>query len=255
VFGEIFWDVVPYVTLAIVVVGSWWRYRYDKFGWTTRSSQLYEARLLRIASPMFHFGILVVIVGHVVGLLIPDSWTRSVGMSEHVYHVQAVVLGTVAGVTTLAGVALLMTTVASFVVPGLSDRIGRRLPMIVLPFVATLVPLGAMYFDGPTAMLGAIFVTGWLVTGTMPLFMATVPAESVDPRFIAGALGVCMGAGELIGGVFAPSLAGFAADMTSLHAPLWIMTALALTAGLVALGIRETAPAIVGLRATNGETI
>ena len=38
--GEIFWDVVPYVTLAIVVVGTWWRYRYDKFGWTTRSSQL-----------------------------------------------------------------------------------------------------------------------------------------------------------------------------------------------------------------------
>src|SRR5215471_15009717 len=106
--GPIFWDVVPYVTLAIVVVGTWWRYRYDKFGWTTRSSQLYESRLLRIASPMFHFGILVVVVGHVIGLLIPESWTHAIGMSEHVYHVQAVVLGTVAGVTTLAGVALLI---------------------------------------------------------------------------------------------------------------------------------------------------
>ena len=73
--GEIFWDVVPYVTLAIVAVGTWWRYRYDKFGWTTRSSQLYESRLLRIGSPMFHFGILVVIFGHVIGLLIPESLT------------------------------------------------------------------------------------------------------------------------------------------------------------------------------------
>ena len=73
--GEIFWDVVPYVTLAIVVVGTWWRYRYDKFGWTTRSSQLYESRLLRIGSPMFHFGILVVVFGHVIGLVIPQSWT------------------------------------------------------------------------------------------------------------------------------------------------------------------------------------
>ena len=43
-FGEIFWDVVPYVSLAIAVVGTWWRYRYDKFDWTTRSSQLYESR-------------------------------------------------------------------------------------------------------------------------------------------------------------------------------------------------------------------
>jgi Nitrate reductase gamma subunit len=71
--GEIFWDVAPYVTLAIVVVGAWWRYRDDEFGWTTRSSQLYESRLLPIASPMFHFGILVVVFAHVIGLLIPES--------------------------------------------------------------------------------------------------------------------------------------------------------------------------------------
>ena len=73
---EIFWDVAPYVVLAIVAVGTWWRYRYDKFGWTTRSSQLYESRLLRIGSPMFHFGILVVIFGHVIGLVIPESLDR-----------------------------------------------------------------------------------------------------------------------------------------------------------------------------------
>ena len=106
--GEVFWDVVPYVTLAIVVVGTWWRYRYDKFGWTTRSSQLYESRLLRVASPMFHFGILVVIVGHVIGLVIPESWTDAAGLSHEAYHVQAVLLGSVAGVTTLAGIALLI---------------------------------------------------------------------------------------------------------------------------------------------------
>src|SRR3712207_5231503 len=34
-------------------------------GWTTRSSQLYESRLLRIGSPLFHFGILLVLLGHV----------------------------------------------------------------------------------------------------------------------------------------------------------------------------------------------
>jgi respiratory nitrate reductase gamma subunit len=106
--GEVFWDVVPYVTLAVLVVGSWWRYRYDKFGWTTRSSQLYEARLLRIASPMFHFGILVVIAGHVIGLLIPQSWTDAVGMSPHAYHAQAVVLGLIAGFTTLVGITVLI---------------------------------------------------------------------------------------------------------------------------------------------------
>ena len=103
-----FWNVAPYVTLAIVAVGSWWRYRYDKFGWTTRSSQLYESRLLRIASPMFHFGILVVVAGHFIGLVIPESWTQAVGLSDHAYHLQAVILGSIAGLATLLGIALLI---------------------------------------------------------------------------------------------------------------------------------------------------
>ncbi|ODQ98486.1 respiratory nitrate reductase subunit gamma [Mycobacterium sherrisii] len=124
---EIFWDVIPYVTLATVGAGTWWRYRYDKFGWTTRSSQLYESRLLRIGSPMFHFGILVVIAGHVIGLVIPESWTQAVGLSEHAYHVQAMALGTIAGVTTLAGVALLVfrrrTTGPVFIATTVNDKV------------------------------------------------------------------------------------------------------------------------------------
>ncbi|GAA0522515.1 nitrate reductase subunit gamma [Paractinoplanes deccanensis] len=90
------------------MAGHIWRYRYDKFGWTTRSSQLYERRLLRIGSPLFHFGILLVVLGHVGGLLIPESWTDAAGISEDAYHFVAVALGTVAGVCTLLGAAILI---------------------------------------------------------------------------------------------------------------------------------------------------
>ena len=102
------WLVFPYVCLVILVGGLVWRYRYDKFGWTTRSSQLYERRLLRWGSPLFHFGILVVLLGHVMGLLVPESWTTALGISDHTYHVVAVALGTVAGVCTLVGMAILI---------------------------------------------------------------------------------------------------------------------------------------------------
>lgn len=102
------WVVLPYLTLAILVGGLIWRHRYDRFGWTTRSSQLYESRLLRVASPLFHFGLLFVILGHVVGLLIPESWTAAVGISDTMYHVNALVVGGIAGFCTLAGVALLI---------------------------------------------------------------------------------------------------------------------------------------------------
>ena len=57
------WVVFPYLCIAAFVVGLIWRWRYDQFGWTTRSSQLYESKLLRIASPMFHYGLFVVQVG------------------------------------------------------------------------------------------------------------------------------------------------------------------------------------------------
>jgi len=101
------WVIFPYVCLTIFVVGHYWRYRYDKFGWTTRSSQLYESRLLRIGSPMFHFGILVVFLGHVMGLGVPKSWTAAVGISEGLYHLMAVTLGAVAGFCTVVGLAIL----------------------------------------------------------------------------------------------------------------------------------------------------
>ncbi len=102
------WDVLPYVTIAVFVVGMIWRYRYDRFGWTTRSSQLYERKLMRIASPLFHFGILAVVMGHVVGLLIPQAWTDGIGISEGTYHFFAVLLGAFAGAATLIGIVLLV---------------------------------------------------------------------------------------------------------------------------------------------------
>jgi len=102
------WGVLPYLVIATLVLGTIWRYRYDKFGWTTRSSQLYESRLLRIGSPLFHFGILVVVIGHVGGLLIPEDWTEAVGISEGMYHFNALLFGGIAGFCTLAGIVILI---------------------------------------------------------------------------------------------------------------------------------------------------
>src|SRR5262249_39830129 len=104
----VLWVAVPYTAITIFVVGHYWRYRYDKFGWTTRSSQLYERRLLRWGSPLFPFGTLLVPLGHVGGLLIPDSWTNAAGISETAYHAVAAGLGTIVGFCTLAGAAILI---------------------------------------------------------------------------------------------------------------------------------------------------
>ena len=102
------WVIFPYLCLATFVVGHWWRYRYDKFGWTTRSSQLYETRLLRWGSPLFHFGMLGVVIGHIGGLLIPKAWTDALGISETLYHWAAVIGGMAAGIAAFVGMVILI---------------------------------------------------------------------------------------------------------------------------------------------------
>ncbi|MER6346764.1 respiratory nitrate reductase subunit gamma [Streptomyces sp. NPDC001595] len=102
------WGVLPYLAFGLLVAGLVWRYRYDRFGWTTRSSQVYESKLLNIASPVFHYGILFVLAGHLIGLFVPVSWTDAAGVGERGYHLFSLYGGTAAGVLTVAGIALLV---------------------------------------------------------------------------------------------------------------------------------------------------
>ena len=136
-------------------------------------------------------------------------------------------------------------TVGAFAISALSDRIGRRPLMIAMPFIGVVLPLGAMYFNGSAWILACFFFIGWGLNGIFPLFMATIPSESVDPKHRATVLGLCMGSGELIGGAVSPYLAGAAADHYGQQAPLWLMLGVAVLAGICALGLRETAPRVV----------
>lgn len=130
--AQIFWDDVPYVVIAIVAVGCWWRFRYDKFGWTTRSSQLYESRLLQIGSPMFHFGSVVVIFGHVMGLFVPEWLTDKIGMGNHLYHLQALIFGIPAGFATLIGIGLLIYRRWTYTPVAKATTVNDKLMYVVL---------------------------------------------------------------------------------------------------------------------------
>jgi ACS family hexuronate transporter-like MFS transporter len=116
--------------------------------------------------------------------------------------------------------------------------------MLVAPLLALVLPLAALYLTGPAWVLAAAFFVGWTFTGIMPLFMATVPAESVAARHMGTALGLCMGGSEILGGVLAPIFSGYFADRYGLQAPLWVLVLLALVGSAASLGLRETAPRV-----------
>src|SRR5262249_17990040 len=97
------WIILPYVALATFVVGHWWRYRTDQFGWTSSSTQLFESKILGWAGPAFHYGALAAVGGHVIGLMIPHQVTEAVGMSENTYRWFSAVAGAVAGAVCAIG--------------------------------------------------------------------------------------------------------------------------------------------------------
>lgn len=107
--GEQFlWLIYPYVVLTILLVGLFYRFNMDQYGWTSKSSELLEKRLLKWGSTFFHWGIICVFFGHVAGLLVPIGVYHALGVSDETYHIMAVLGGGVAGLAATIGLFILV---------------------------------------------------------------------------------------------------------------------------------------------------
>jgi nitrate reductase gamma subunit len=99
--------VYPYVCLAVFLMGSLARFDRDQYTWKSDSSQLLRARQLRWGSNLFHFGILFLFFGHVVGLLTPTA-LYGVFMTAPQKQMMAIVAGGVAGAVCFVGLTMLL---------------------------------------------------------------------------------------------------------------------------------------------------
>jgi len=143
----------------------------------------------------------------------------------------------------------LCPAIGGVLVTWLSDRIGRRPPMIVFGMLMALCPLAALTIENSIVLMTALMFVGWIGIGIFPLFMGVIPAETLSFRNTAAAMGVVVAIGEIFGGVLSPVLAGWIADQSSLMLPLAIQAAMALATGLVAFWLKETNPAVLARRA------
>lgn len=134
------------------------------------------------------------------------------------------------------------STIASFLLPGASDKFGRKPALLVGLVLGLLFPIGALILHEVNITTYIMFLVGSLVAGAFPIIMSTIPAESVKPANMAGILGLIMGVGEIAGGVITPTVAGALADKNGQDAILWTMIILLLVSFVFALFIKETAP-------------
>jgi MFS transporter, ACS family, hexuronate transporter len=137
----------------------------------------------------------------------------------------------------------------AFLVPGSSDRFGRKPVIIVASLMGLVLPLGLLFTSGTQIVpLMACIAVGSALSGVFPLAMATIPSEIVGPTRTATALSLTMGISEILGGVLAPSVAGKVADVKGLSMTLWILVGLVVAIIVLAAMLRETAPAMLRRR-------
>lgn len=105
---DFFFGTYPYIALTVLLLGSIARYERDPFTWKSSSSQLLRRRQLIVGSVLFHLGVLVIFVGHLVGLLTPIQVFDALGIGHGFKQLLAVIAGGVAGVMALVGGGMLL---------------------------------------------------------------------------------------------------------------------------------------------------
>ena len=99
--------VYPYVALTIAVIGTWVRFDLSQYSWKTGSTQMLRTKNMRLASNLFHVGIIVVLLGHLFGMLTPHFlYDRFISAGHK--QILAVVVGGIAGVFCWFGLVMLM---------------------------------------------------------------------------------------------------------------------------------------------------
>jgi nitrate reductase gamma subunit len=138
-FGDLLFGVYPYICLTVFFVGSWLRFDREQYSWKADSSQLLDKKNLRLASNLFHVGVLAIFGGHAVGLMIPHGLFLAAGISDMTHQLIAMGAGTIFGTSALIGGVMLWLRRTN------NPRVaaaGRKSDKFVLAMVLTTLIVG-----------------------------------------------------------------------------------------------------------------
>ncbi|HEY6462184.1 MAG TPA: MFS transporter, partial [Polyangiaceae bacterium] len=212
----------------VVTAGVWWALARDgKAGGTHASLGAIlalgkNAALLRVAAMHFLlFGGYLALLGILPRALVEGGMpARRVGFA-------------IAAWLTAAGIA-------NYAGPWLSDRIGRRRPVLVGGAAVAASCLGAMAFAPPSATVPLLVVAA-LGGGCVAPLLFAIPAEieGVGPTHVGAALGLLVLVGQM-GGFLLPSIAGATTQSAGLPGAIGLLAVVHALILAPALGMRDT---------------
>lgn len=135
-----------------------------------------------------------------------------------------------------------------FIMGSISDTIGRKKALIISAFLCAgfgitvaMMPIGTSALAFGTVF----FLYGLFGAGMYPMYLGTLPAESVPPRIAGTAVAIPVAIGETLGAALMPTIAGKLSDMFNLFAPMWMAALTGVFIGVISFFYVETAPKCV----------
>lgn len=137
-----FFQIFPYLALAVFTIGCWARFDHGAYTWRSGSSQLLSNRRMRLGSNAFHIGVLAILGGHLVGLLTPHALYAPL-ISSGSKQLVAMVAGGLFGLLCLLGMSLLLLRrIADVRVRATGS--GRDLAVLLLLYAQLLLGLSSI---------------------------------------------------------------------------------------------------------------
>jgi nitrate reductase gamma subunit len=78
----------PYLAFITAVWVGIYRFRNDRFSYSTQSSQFLENRMLSWGSAPWHYAILTILMAHLVALLVPSIWASVISAPIRLYTLE-----------------------------------------------------------------------------------------------------------------------------------------------------------------------
>jgi len=100
------WAVFPYIALAVCVIVGLYRYFKDRFSFSSQSSQFLENRLQFWGSTLWHYGIILILIPHVLGFLFPGLWAALIADQTRLYVLE--ITGFALAAMAILGLAILI---------------------------------------------------------------------------------------------------------------------------------------------------
>lgn len=160
-FESFLFGVLPYIALVLMIVGLLWRYITNQFSYSSVSSQFLEDRLLFWGSGPWHYGIILILLGHLVGILFPKSVTAFTSVPVRLYILEGT--GMALGIMLLAGLLVLIFRRA----------VNASIRKTTSPMDVVLLVL--LLFQVVAGILTAIFYrwgSAWYVQTATPYFVS-----------------------------------------------------------------------------------